>query len=556
MRSILRHVPAICLLAGLLWASVSDAADAVWDAEFGWINLSEKPAETAKAKFRHASGLFVGGRYAAALEMFQNVCERFPDSPQAGPAAFRVAELQLRLKRSRRALATTNRLLADLPKGVSRERVIALQLEIAEAINEGTASLGAQTFAEVAESARTPEHEFAARMGQGGALFRREEFAAAADAYKAAVSAWPEAPEAKNALYRAALSDLRECREEEGDDARLREAHDNFIAFGVRAPGDPRAETAAGMASAIESALGEKNPKKRRIYYGLTYHVEGNYKKAERIFRKGAKPSGGAFREIVQRNRGAGLEGVSMAPHAGYSRGWVGEEAAGVAHYHWGESLFERGKHRAAFDVLTGFLKGYPDSLNRRKAVNILMEIAEEAMGEDKCRFPLDVLRTITEQDPTGPLADDAFMFIGRLELDRKNFAEASAAFRAVTEEYPRSEWAYAALYHAGLSELRGSEYSQDNEHLLDEARRAFEVCLADRPNGAFADEAAKLLGECRARQADKLLEIAEFYRRQREYRSAALYCRLVLDEHPKSEAAGAARRMLSEYGEGKDKAP
>jgi outer membrane protein assembly factor BamD (BamD/ComL family) len=161
----------------------------------------------------------------------------------------------------------------------------------------------------------------------------------------------------------------------------------------------------------------------------------------------------------------------------------------------------------------------------------------------------VDVMEAVAQNNSNGPLADDALMFVGRAQLDQQKFDDARATFDLVAQGYPKSKWNRAAIFQGGVADLRHSDFAPDNEMLLDRAHRAFEVYLKDQPNGPFADEAAKLKKECEEKQARTLLDIARFYERRSEPKSAVVYYHLVLTEHRDSSTAPTAKLALEQYG-------
>lgn len=509
---------ALCaaLLFGLV-ARVSPAAETVWDPELGWVDMSAGPGETAKGLYAHAAGLYVKGDYSASESTLRRLVKRFPSSPLVPKATFRRAECLVRLEKAEKAIRVADGLLADTPKGIDREEIIALQLRAAKVLSKTHSRRSLFAFEKIAAAATTKAHQFAAHMGRADTHRRREEYAAAADSYKKAFAAAPDAGSGNDALFAAALDDLRACREQRGDDARLKESLANFRAFRLRAPRDPRAELASEMASAAAGVLSEKNPRKRLVHYGLTWLAEGKIRKAEKVFKRGAKR-------------------------------FAGTELGGVAHYRRGECLFLRGKHRGAFAVLQAFAKAYPESVDLRKAVKHMFEIGESARERGKRTFAVSVFEGVADADPNGPLADDAFMYVGECRLAARQYVEAKAAFDAVVREYPRSEWAYAALFKGGLSDLKASDYSEDNEGLLMEARRAFELYLHRQPAGPFAKQSETLLSDCLDKQARNMAAIARYYERQEQFISSAWYHRAVAQEHPNTPSAATSREILKTY--------
>jgi outer membrane protein assembly factor BamD (BamD/ComL family) len=102
----------------------------------------------------------------------------------------------------------------------------------------------------------------------------------------------------------------------------------------------------------------------------------------------------------------------------------------------------------------------------------------------------------------------------------------------------------------SGVADLRHSRSSPDNEMLLERAQRAFEIYLRDQPDGQFADEAKKLLSECKEKEAQTLVDVAHFYEKRHQPAAAAVYYKMVLAEYPESASAESAKSALGQQGE------
>ena len=96
-------------------------AEWVWDGDLGWIDMSERPAESDRGLFAYATGLFIRGDYAAAADVFQRVEEKFPESPFAIKARFGRAKCAEHLGKPAEAARLCDELLAAKPESLRRE---------------------------------------------------------------------------------------------------------------------------------------------------------------------------------------------------------------------------------------------------------------------------------------------------------------------------------------------------------------------------------------------------------------------------------------------------
>jgi outer membrane protein assembly factor BamD (BamD/ComL family) len=199
----------------------------------------------------------------------------------------------------------------------------------------------------------------------------------------------------------------------------------------------------------------------------------------------------------------------------------------------------------SAFDVYEQFLREYHESGRRRAVIEREYAIGQVLEDQHQRGRAEDVMDAVAHNASNGPLADDALMFVGRAQLDRERFEDARITFDLVVQGYPKSKWNRTAVFLSGVADLRHNRYTPDNEVLLDRAQRNFELYLRDQPEGTFANEAKMLLSECKEKEAQALVKVAHFYERIHQPAAAAVYYKLVLEEHPASPAAQAAKAAL-----------
>jgi outer membrane protein assembly factor BamD (BamD/ComL family) len=274
----------------------------------------------------------------------------------------------------------------------------------------------------------------------------------------------------------------------------------------------------------IDSLLKESEPDRKAVYYAVTRVLETGYGGGASIFKRAAAQ-------------------------------FHGTAAGETARFYQAECLYRQGELWPAFKVYEQFMEEYAASNRRRTVVEREYAIGQALEDQHQRSDAEDVMEAVAHNASNGPLADDALMFVGRAQLDRERFEDARTTFDLVAQGYPKSKWNRAAIFLSGVADLRHCRYTPDNEMLLDRAQRAFEMYLRDQPNGQFADEAKKLLSECKEKEAKTLLDVAQFYERQHEPAAAAAYYKMVLEEHPESASAEAAKSALGQQGEPPKKA-
>ncbi len=158
-------------------------------------------------------------------------------------------------------------------------------------------------------------------------------------------------------------------------------------------------------------------------------------------------------------------------------------------------------------------------------------------------------LRLIWLNDPTGPLADDALMLAASHYARRNNFVEADRHFTLLREEYPNSphvQNAFVLGSHVKLMSYQGANYDGKTLDDAESLKKSILRLYPDSPDGKrIQDELARM----EEAKADREWELVVFYERKGNKRAQAVYCHLVIDRFPQSQAAARARKRLDELG-------
>ena len=482
----------------------------VWDTQLGWIDMDAPPARSADRYYRYATGLFISGEYAAAADACREVETSFPHSPLVPRAALMRAKCMARLGRRDKALRICKELLAGAQDDLLRKDVASFQLQLLQEMSASAPKRAAERMATVRTGDVPAPPRYSARMAAGEIYVGAGKHDLAAQAYEEAIELAGDQAQRRDALYAAARSELMFCRESRDEDERLQRARKQFAEFLGAHPGEGRAAGARQYIGVIDDILRESDPAKRRVLYAQTLLPEGRFDAAYRIFKRGAKR---------------------------YKDTPAGE----TSRFLQAECLFLKRCHWKAFKVYERFMADYPAA--HRLAVAIARELAvgRSLMEAGALGKAIVVFDAVLEHDPAGRTADDAEMYVGECYMAKRRYGDASSSFNNIVVSHPESEWATAALFKGGVADLKASDFSNDNEHLLSRAHRAFEVYLRNAPDGAFAAEARRLLAECKEKQARELLETARFYERMKRRGAARVYYRAVAEEHPNSSSAKAA---------------
>lgn len=159
----------------------------------------------------------------------------------------------------------------------------------------------------------------------------------------------------------------------------------------------------------------------------------------------------------------------------------------------------------------------------------------------------LQALKSIWLKDPTGPLADDALMMAATHFLRQKDFREADHYFGILREQYPKSEHtqlAYVLGSHAKMMTYQGARFDSKQ---LDEARKLTKSTLKLFPQSPQRRQLERDLAVMKSQAAEREWEMVQLYQRKRHPKSAAVYCRSILENYGDTPFAEKAREVLAE---------
>lgn len=158
----------------------------------------------------------------------------------------------------------------------------------------------------------------------------------------------------------------------------------------------------------------------------------------------------------------------------------------------------------------------------------------------------LQALKSIWLKDPTGPLADDALMMAATWHLRNKDFREADHYYTIIREQYPKSEHlqlSYVLGSHSKMMTYQGARY---DGRQLEEARKLTQSTIKLFPRSPQRKQLERDLASMKMQSAERDWEVAQLYMRKGHPKSAAVYCRSLLEDYPNTPYAGQARELLA----------
>jgi outer membrane protein assembly factor BamD len=166
-----------------------------------------------------------------------------------------------------------------------------------------------------------------------------------------------------------------------------------------------------------------------------------------------------------------------------------------------------------------------------------------------------EIFRKIVENFPYGELADKSQLRLGKAYEKMKKYPEAIAEYKKFLKEYSKSELADEAKYRMGYcayKQSKGSAYDQD---ATEKALEIFNEFLRDFPQSKRAEEVKMLVHKLNGRKAKGLFEIAAYYDKVKEKKSAKVYYEQVIQKYPESEEAKVAKHRLESLNTGAENA-
>jgi outer membrane protein assembly factor BamD len=226
------------------------------------------------------------------------------------------------------------------------------------------------------------------------------------------------------------------------------------------------------------------------------------------------------------------------------------------AQFYIGECLDKMGDVYAAYLAYQKVIDKYAftdkidEVLEREfKIADKLTDVKIKLMGLEVPQYyhAITIYKKIIENSPYGKLAAISQYKIGLVLKNAGDFSDAKKEFAKVISSYADSEWAEAAKFQiaqtASLSSLK-PEYDQEASK---EAKDKYREFIKSHPEAELSKEASQEIIALADKQAEKDFKIAEFYEKQKAYKSAIIYYESIVNEYPGTPWANSARDKIME---------
>lgn len=161
---------------------------------------------------------------------------------------------------------------------------------------------------------------------------------------------------------------------------------------------------------------------------------------------------------------------------------------------------------------------------------------------------------------PGAAFIDSAQYLLGMTHFNQKEYPLAIGEFNRLLSSYPTSQLADDAAFMVAASDFKMSPRAELDQKHTQRAVNELKNFLDDYPESDRREEAQELLNKCRAKLAKKAYKTGYLYYKRRQYASALIYLRQVLNDYHDTGWAGQAQFQIAEvfykqkkYGQAKE---
>jgi outer membrane protein assembly factor BamD len=231
--------------------------------------------------------------------------------------------------------------------------------------------------------------------------------------------------------------------------------------------------------------------------------------------------------------------------------------AAGAAYR--GAVLYEQNhQYLEAANTYRLVVINYPTSPHFNEAIEGQFRVGEMYLAGKKLKLlgipfatsmdrAVEIFAGVVRTAPYGKYTARAQFDIGLAREKQGANDAALAAYRAVIEKFPNDPIAADAQYQIGYIWFTASKGGTKDASATQSARIAFQDFLFRYPNSEKAGQARSNLQLLEHKATTSSYEIARFYDKQKNYRSAVIYYNEVIRQQPGSAESEKAKKRIDE---------
>ncbi|MBI4310079.1 MAG: outer membrane protein assembly factor BamD, partial [Candidatus Omnitrophica bacterium] len=214
------------------------------------------------------------------------------------------------------------------------------------------------------------------------------------------------------------------------------------------------------------------------------------------------------------------------------------------AQYYMGQILEDLRKPYEAYKAYQVVIDKYPFSERAAEIVAMEYNIANELLegrdkrgkwveaivgGDDRI---IEIFRTVIKNAPYGKYAPISQYKIGLYLKERGLFQEARDEFEKTMNDYPASDWAKAAKFQVAMADTKRSSDVQHEQKVTSVALDEFKEFVKTHPESELTPQAREQIVRLRSKEAENAWLIAQFYEKQKNFKSAVVYYKDIVDQY------------------------
>lgn len=157
----------------------------------------------------------------------------------------------------------------------------------------------------------------------------------------------------------------------------------------------------------------------------------------------------------------------------------------------------------------------------------------------------IEIFGQVVENAPYGEYADISQFKLGQCHMDQNDYINAALAFKEIIENYPKSTLIDDAKYQIAVCAANAATGPQYNEEDTEKAVAEFKEFVKRYPDSQMEKEARSFIRELENQSAEKDFDIARFYEKRGNLKSALIYYEEVVVKYPKTEFAAKALEKI-----------
>lgn len=159
----------------------------------------------------------------------------------------------------------------------------------------------------------------------------------------------------------------------------------------------------------------------------------------------------------------------------------------------------------------------------------------------------VEIFAAVVRTAPYGKYTARAQFNIG-LAREKEDAVEAALdAYQAVIDKFPNEPVAAAAQYQIGYIWFQAARAGSKDINATAKAKTAFQDFLFRYPNNEKAAQARAYMERLEKRQTSSSFQVAQFYDKQKKYRSAVIYYNEVIRQQPGSKESEEAKKRIDQ---------